>query len=439
MPDSIGTPNLRVVRVVSSRLLSPRGVLGRVAGIWKGSIFLPLPLPLPLLLALAISARGQVDPVERQLLHVGYNQPIEGHSPIAVYAFYLHNQTNFLNPDWTLRAAVAPVWLDAQLGMRSLLGENTDFGILMAGGGFARTYEEIRRGEWEQGESFTGHGFSFGTALYHRFNPGQRLPLNGVLSTTVEGSYFTRDDDVAPDFTLPRDHVSPVWRAGLRLGGQEPDLRSPFAFEISAWYEGRWRVENGAYGFDSDRTLEEINHRFWGRLLGRWTSPDYRHDVEVAITGGTSIHSDRLSAYRLGGLLPYSSEFPLMIPGYYYQELSARNFVLLSGNYSVAFAKHSPWRFTLFGATAGVAYVEGQDYPAASHSGVGGGLTWRSRKGDWVISAFYGYGFDALRDDSLGGQMVGIVLQYDFILEGGWERHLSPPQISHDLLRLFGR
>lgn len=398
----------------------------------RGSLGLALWMILP-------AARGQVDPINRRLLHVGINQPIEGRSPISVYAFYLHNQTNFLRSDWTLRAAVAPVWLDAQLGVRSVLGDNTDLGILVAGGGFARTYEEIRLGEWEQGESFTGHGFTLGPALYHRFNPDHRLPLNAVLSTTVEGSYFSRDDDQDPDFSLPRDHLSPVWRAGLRLGGQEPDLRSPFAFEVSAWYEGRWRVQNGAYGFDGDRNLEELNHRFWGRLLGRLTSPDYRHDVEVAVTGGTAIHADRLSAYRLGGLLPFSSEFPLMIPGYYHQELSARNFVLLSGNYSVAFAKDSSWRFALFGATAGMSYIEGLDYPGASHSGVGGGITWRSRKRDWVISAFYGYGFDALRDESLGGHMVGIVLQYDFLLEGGWERHLSPPRISNDLLRLFSR
>ncbi|MBL9139270.1 MAG: hypothetical protein JNK85_25605 [Verrucomicrobiales bacterium] len=388
---------------------------------------------------LAAATHGQIDPVNRQLLHFGYNQPIEGRSPISIYAFYLHNQTNFVRPDWTLRAAIAPVWLDAQLGLRSILGDDTDLGILIAGGGFARNYEEIRMGEWEQGESFTGHGFTFGPALYHRFNPDQRLPLNGVLSATAEGSFFSRDDDLDPRFTLPRDHWSPVWRAGLRLGGQEPDLRSPFAFEVSAWYEGRWRVQNGAYGFEGDRQLEELNHRFWGRLLGRLTSPGNRHDVEVAITGGTAIHADRLSAYRLGGLLPFSSEFPLMIPGYYHQELSARNFVLLSGNYSVALAQDSSWRFALFGATAGLSYVEGLDYPGVSHSGVGGGITWRSRKRDWVISAFYGYGFDALRDDSLGGHMVGIVLQYDFLLEGGWERHLSPPRISNDLLRLFSR
>ena len=393
-------------------------------------------------LLLAVStpgSRAQVDPVDRRLLHLGYNQPIEGRSPLSVYAFYLHNQTNFLRPNLTLRAVVAPVWLDSQLGISDVLGEHTDLGIPAAGGGFARRYDEIRLGEWESGESYNGHGFTLGAALYHLFNPAHRLPLNGVLSLTAEGSYFTRDDDTKPDFELPRDHVSPVLRAGLRLGGQEPDLRSPFALEVSAWYEGRLRVQHGDYGFNRDRRLEELSHRFWGRLLGRYTTEDHRHEVEAALTLGTGMNIDRLAAYRLGGLLPFSSEFPLMIPGYYHLELSARNFVLLSGQYSFAVGQGSPWRLGLFGATAGMSYIDGLSYPGGAHSGVGAGLSWRSPHRDWVITGFYGYGIDALRDDSRGGHMVGIVLQYDFLLEGGWEKRLSPPQISHDLLRMFGR
>lgn len=423
MPDPAPDSTLRrVTGVVFNRFTRSTAAVGLVA-----------------VLFIARESRGQVDPVDRRLLHFGYNQPVEGRSPLSVYAFYLHNQTNFLRSDWTLRAAVAPVWVDTQLGLREALGELTDLGLIAAGGGFARSYSEIRMGEWEEGESFSGHGFTFGAAAYHLFNPGGRIPLNAVLALTAEGSYFTEDSDLDPNFELPPNHVAPVLRTGLRLGGQEPDLRSPFAFEVSAWYEGRLRSEHGDYGFDNDRRLEEIQHKFWARLLGRLTSPGNRHDIDVSVTAGTGLHLDRLSAYRLGGLLPFSSEFPLMIPGYYYQELGARNFVLLSGNYSVALAQDSAWRFAVFGATSGMTYVPGMDYPGRAHSGVGGGLTWRSPRRDWIISAFYGYGFDALRDESLGGHMVGIVLQYDFLLVGGWERFLAPSQLSQDVLRLFGR
>ena len=44
-----------------------------------------------------------------------------------------------------------------------------------------------------------------------------------------------------------------------------------------------------------------------------------------------------------------------------------------------------------------------------------------------------------MRDESTGGHMIGIVLQYDFLLEGGWERFLATPRVSDSLLRLFGR
>jgi hypothetical protein len=385
------------------------------------------------------SGHAQIDPMARQLLHVGYNQPLQGKTPLAVYAFYLHNETNFIRPELTLRAAVAPVWVDSQLGIREALGPQTDVGIILAGGGFARTYNELRLGEWEQGESFTGHGFTVGGAVYHLFNPGQRLPLSGIAAVTTEGSFYARNSDTDDDFSLPRDNTAPVVRGGLRLGGQEPDFRSPFAFEVSAWYEGRWRLQNGYYGFAGDRELEEFSQLFWCRLLARLTSPDGRHDVEFSLTSGGSAEADRLSAYRLGGMLPFSSEFPLMIPGYYYQELTARNFVLLSGNYSVAFTENSPFRLAVFGAVASLDYLDGLEYPDNSHSGVGGGISWRAPRRDWIITGFYGYGFDALRDDDRGGHMVGLLLQYDFRLEGGWERFLASPRLSHGLLRLLGR
>ena len=47
--------------------------------------------------------------------------------------------------------------------------------------------------------------------------------------------------------------------------------------------------------------------------------------------------------------------------------------------------------------------------------------------------------FDAVRDEDRGGQMVGLLVQYDFRLEGGWEHFLAVPRLSHGLLRLFGR
>src|SRR5262245_8976175 len=69
----------------------------------------------------APAARAQIDPEKRQLVHLAYNQPIQGKGPLAVYGFYYRNQPNFLsNSNLTMRAAIAPLYLDAELGVSSL-------------------------------------------------------------------------------------------------------------------------------------------------------------------------------------------------------------------------------------------------------------------------------------------------------------------------------
>ena len=82
-------------------------------------------------------ASAQIDPVARDLIQSGYNQAFEGHAPLAAYAFYYHNQPDFVQTNLTLRLAVAPVYVDSELGFVNGLGPNTDFAIGLAGGGFA--------------------------------------------------------------------------------------------------------------------------------------------------------------------------------------------------------------------------------------------------------------------------------------------------------------
>ena len=69
---------------------------------------------------------AQIDPEPRQLIQVGYNQMVTGKSPIAGYAYYYWNQPEFVRSNLTLRLAVAPVYLDSELGIKGALGENTD-------------------------------------------------------------------------------------------------------------------------------------------------------------------------------------------------------------------------------------------------------------------------------------------------------------------------
>src|SRR6185295_13282229 len=72
---------------------------------------------------------AQIDPEPRRLVQIGYNQSLEGASPIAGYGFIYYNKPNFISTNLTLRLVVAPIYLDTELGFRGLLGPKTDVGV----------------------------------------------------------------------------------------------------------------------------------------------------------------------------------------------------------------------------------------------------------------------------------------------------------------------
>src|SRR5204863_4564535 len=115
---------------------------------------------------------GQIDPVQRQLLQIGYNGALEGLPPQSIYAFYYYNKPSFLQQtNLTLRVALAPTYMDSELGISRALGQYTDLGIGVAGGGFADNYREIRQGRYLREESFLGYVAELSLSLYHLFNP----------------------------------------------------------------------------------------------------------------------------------------------------------------------------------------------------------------------------------------------------------------------------
>ncbi|SRR5581483_6321085 len=371
-------------------------------------------LLLTILLAAVCAAQvsqAQIDPTKRDLIQLGYNAALEGHAPIAAYAFYYHNQPGFLNTNLTLRLAIAPVYLDSELGISHVLGPTTDIGFGLAGGGFAQSYYEIRQGKYLPDESFTGHGAQASVNLYHLFNPDQQIPLNAIVRSEVDYATFERDEETAPNFALPRDQTSFNVRTGLRWGGKEPLLAPDLGMEISVWYEGRFRFNPGEYGF-GDRQVEPNSHLFWARALLAYTLP-HKDNFMLSITAGSSINADRFSAYRIGGVLPLASEFPLTIPGYYYQELSARRFVLVNGTYYLPLTASNRLDLTAVGSTALMDYVTGLQQPGHWNSGVGGGITYYSSSRAWQIYLGYGYGFDAIRTHGRGAQSIGILVQLD--------------------------
>ncbi|MGP8021698.1 MAG: hypothetical protein ACLPRE_12020 [Limisphaerales bacterium] len=372
---------------------------------------------------------AQIDPVRRDLIQLGYNQAFEGHAPFAGYAFYYHNQPDFLRTNLTLRLAVAPVYLDSELGFVHGLGPNTDFALGLAGGGFGDSYYEIRGGKYYPGESFDGHSAEVSASVYHLFNPASEIPLNFILRGTAHYSIYDANDGTAANFQTPDDHGTFSARTGLRWGGVEPILFPPLAMELSVWYEGQYRTDSGVYGFNGDRVLNQQSHLFWAEAALAYTLPKSQQNFYVRLTAGTSLDADRFSAYRLGGFLPLESEFPLSLPGYYFQEISARNFALLNANYLLPLDPGKRWDLDLNVSSAFVDYLPGEQQPSNWLNGVGGGILYHSPSDRLKILASYGYGVDAIRSHGRGANNVGILIQLD--LGHVPSRTFNAPQQQH--------
>jgi hypothetical protein len=388
-----------------------------------------------LLLLIPVVSSAQVDPVKRDLVQIGYNGVFEGQQPFAGYAFYYHNQPDFLHDtNLTLRIALAPTYLDSELDFINALGHNTDVGLGVAGGGFADSYNEIRAGTFYPQESFDGYGGEVSVSIYHLFDPGDEIPLYGVLRGTGHYSAYATTDETAPDFTLPNNHMDGSVRAGLRFGGVEPTLFPALAMELSVWYEGHVRSNSGYYGYDGDRELKSQSHLFWSEAALSYTF-DNQQNVYVRLTAGSSIDADRFSAYRLGSFLPLIAEFPLSLPGYFYQEISARQFVLLNANYIVPLDRKKRLDLVFNASTAVVDYLPGEGQPGNWLTGVSGGIMWHSPTDRYKIMTDYAYGINAIRNDRRGANSVGILLQIDLGKPGAIFG--SPPSLLQSLQRIF--
>lgn len=362
---------------------------------------------------LPTSARAQIDPMRRDLVEFGYDQPLAGHAPVSAYLFYDFSRPQFGDAEHALRLTVSPVYLDGEWDIRGVLGPDTDVGIDVNGGGFAYDYDELGGGRWLRDQSFTGHGGGAGVSVYHLFNPDARIPLNGILRGAFRYVAYLRDSHNPPAFALPENQPIASVRAGLRFGGVEPVLRPDLAAEVSGWYEGQVRFDPGTYGFAGDRNVQSTVHLFWARALLVYTTPKSGQRLSLHVIGGTTVHPDRFSAYRIGGTFTLASEFPLVLPGYYEGELSARRFVLVGAAYAIPLDAGQHWQLGFGASSARIAYTPGFEQPRAWNSGVSAELDYAPTTKSWKASLVYGHALDAVRSGHRGADSVSMLMQVD--------------------------
>jgi hypothetical protein len=379
-------------------------------------------------LAFTTAAHAQIDPVRRDLVEFGYAQPLAGHAPVGAYVFYYLSRPQFGDAEHALRLAVSPVYLDGEWAWRNALGAHTDLAIGVSGGGFASNYNEIRAGHWLRDQSFTGHDGGVDVSAYHLFDPGARVPVYGILRGDFHYVAFERDSRNPPGFVLPDNQPIASVRAGVRGGGIEPVLAPDVAGELSAWYETQVRFNAGTYGFDGDRRVERTVQRLWGRGLLVYTLPQSAHRIALSIVGGTSVHPDRLSAWHIGGVLPLESEFPLVLPGYYEGEFSARNFMLAGADYVVPLDRGEHWQMGVGAAAARIGFTPGVEGPHAWNSGMSASLGYAPDTKSWKASLIYGRAFDAVRNGHRGADSITLLMEFDLERMGYLPADASQPR-----------
>jgi hypothetical protein len=271
----------------------------------------------------------------------------------------------------------------------------------------------MRMGQYIKGESFEGNGGELSASVYHLFNPNDQIPLSYVLHTAAHYSTYNHNDTTDPAFIVPDDGVDFSVRTGFRYGGIEPTLFPDLAMELAVWYEGQFRTDGGPYGFNGDRDLSSASHLFWGSAALSYTFEESKQNFFIRLIAGTSVEADRMSAFRLGGFLPLVAEYPLSLPGYYYQELSARRFALLNASYLVPITRNQQWNVEFNGATALVSYLPGTQQPGNSVSGVGAGILYHSPSDKYKVILSYEYGIDAIRSHGRGANSISFLLQID--------------------------
>ena len=367
-----------------------------------------------MLLLAAVTASAQLDPIRRNLIQLGYDQALEGQGPQAIYAYYYYNNPEMFGSNTVLRTAVAPLYLDGELGFKHLLSPSTDVGLGFYGGAYADNYYYVNQGDYEKGQSFNGNSGGASLSLYQRLNPGQLIPVNFVARAGARYTVYSRRSDTADFYGLPEDQPITFIRTGIRVAGKEPVLDPRLGLEFSLWYAHQWRSHPSSYGYGGANELSPSTGLYWTYANLNYTWTNIHHQIQFSVMAGGSDGADPLNAWRLGGVLPLVAEFPLMLPGYYYEELTARSFVHFYGTYLLPLDSAGRWQLRFEAGAARVNYVPGFEQPNPWQSGVGIGLAFTPPNRAFLIIARYGYGFQALRNDSLGAQSVGLLFQFDF-------------------------
>ena len=362
---------------------------------------------------LTSEAPAQIDPFNRNLVELGYDQALQGHGPSAAYLYYYYNKPDYFAKDIDLRAAIAPAYLDSEIGFKHFVLPYTDLGLGLSGGAFGDNFYDVSQGRYLETQSFYGSGGGASFSLYQLLDPGLLIPLNLVVRGGLHYSTYFETPQTSSNFKLPQDQFQDYGLIGLRFAGKQPVLQPALGLEVSIWFQRQHNFDADTYGFNNDRAVSPDTNLYW-----LYAGLDYEFKstgdrFSLSFTAGGETNPDLFSAWRLGGELPLVTEFPLMLPGYYYDELMAARFIHFYGSYGIPLDEAHRWDLRIEAATARLDYMPGYQQNSDWQTGAGMGLTYAPRQQNYKIVIRYGYGFNAIRHGHEGAQSVGLLFQYD--------------------------
>jgi len=380
----------------------------------KGKLAIAL-LVLAALFGAAGVAEAQIDPERRANLEVGVEGPLRGDGPVSGYAFFLWNRPHFLDEDLYLRVVSAPTYLTSELVRDRWPTSRQAVGVGVGGGLFPYNFEEFRAGRHQERESFWGHGGEAAVSYYpRRLKVAGVLPVEGQLRLRPQYVVYQRSGDTDDGFRLPGDTAIYSGRMGVRFGGVPPELLPDVALELSLWHEASYRQVTDPYGFpERPQALEHWSQRSWGRLGGVATVAKTQ-TARMFVTAGATTDADTLSAFRLGSALPFRSEFPLVLHGYYPDEVFARRFWLVNASYGFpVWPGGERLKLRVSADYARIDYLPGHKLARKTLRGVGADLTVTLTPKVTLLLG-YGYGLDAPRGGEFGGHEANAFVEIKF-------------------------
>jgi hypothetical protein len=384
-----------------------------------GLFILLLSTPVDIVSAQVVPARIEIpytlmDAESRTYLEGGVETPLRGNGPWTGYGYLFVTRPHFLDEDLYARLVIAPGYLTSELIHDHWPSRNSAVGIGVSGGLWADSQVEFRDGRFEKEESFAGNSAG-GTLAYYLRGPqiGGLLPLEGQIRATPKYVWYDRTSDTARRFRLPEESAIYEMRVGIRLGGVPPDLFPDDALELSLWHTVSYRDKAGRYGLaEQPEQSEHLTQRTWTRVGGSYAV--WGTQASVFLNAGIAENVDPLTAFRLGGGLRLRAEFPLLLHGYYVEEIFARRFLLvnLADRFPI-WPGQDRVHLQLFADYAWVDYIKGHHLPRSGLAGVGANLSIALTK-RMTLAVGYGYGIDAPRNHRFGGQEVDTQFEFKY-------------------------